>query len=89
MITKEQVKEKVLLMLPDAVKHMTTNLDIVLSECESVVKLEDFDNNYILPKLILQALLKEEIFQYNVNSVYKDNYRKNHDKVVEQLYTLI
>lgn len=89
MVTKNQIKEKVLQMIPDVAINMTKNLGIVISECESVIRLEDFDNDYVLPKLILQALLKEEIFQYQATYITKSKCVKNTDKLVEKLYALI
>ena len=84
MITKESIKERVLSMIPKVAEGMTHNLDIMLSECENVINLEAEEDNYIVPKMFIRALLKEEMFQYET---YIE--KKRQDKIVEQLYTLI
>ena len=84
MQTKEQIKEKVLSMIPKVVEGMTKNLDILLSECDHIVDLEEQDDNYVIPKLMLRALLKEEMFQYET---YMDTKRQK--KLLEQFYSLI
>lgn len=84
MQTKEQIKEKVLQMIPQVVEGMTKNLDRVLENIECVENLEGHEDNYILPKMVLRALLKEEMFQYK--AFYNE---KQANKITEKLYALI
>lgn len=85
MQTKEQIKEKVLQMIPQAAEGMAKNLDRVLKKIEYAVNLEKQEDDYILPKLILQALLKEEIFQHKT-FYYTDRDEKI---MIDKLYALI
>lgn len=84
MQTKEQIKEKVLQMIPQVAEGMTKNLDRVLENIEYAVNLEGHKDNYILPKMILRALLKEEMFQYKtfINE-------KAANEITDKLYALI
>lgn len=84
MQTKEQLKGKVLEMIPQIVVGMTKNLDKVLDNIECAVNLEKYDNDYILPKGIVRALLKEEMFQYHIFI----NGRASNE-IIDKLYALI
>ena len=85
MITKEQIKEKTQKLINQAHESMTKNLDRILEENNGVINNEDFDNNYILPRLIINALLKEEMFQYKM----LDTRNKKEMKIIERIYALL
>lgn len=84
MQTKEQIKEKVLQIIPDIAEQMAENLERILANCELVVDLEKYDNNYLLPKMIICALLEEEKFQYGV---YLD--KKESKSIEERFYAML
>lgn len=54
MTTKENVREKTLSLLDEAHKSLIKKLDILLDS--GAINFEDEDNNYKLPKQIMQAL---------------------------------
>lgn len=54
MTTKENVREKTLSLLDDAHELLIKKLDILLDS--GAINFEDEDNNYKLPKHIMQAL---------------------------------
>lgn len=86
MITNEQIKEKTLCLINEVHKEMKLNLDRIVDNGEGVIKNDEFGDNYILPKLILNALLKEELYQYKM--LDKSNIKKQM-KLIEQLYALL
>lgn len=89
MQTKEQIKEKVLQMIPQVAEGMTKNLDKVLENIEGVENLEKYDDDYSLPKMVLQALLKEEMFQYQILSYYSSSKKYSKNSTIDKLYALI
>ena len=54
MTTKENVREKTLSLLDEAHESLIKKLDILLDS--GAINFEDEDNNYKLPKHIMQAL---------------------------------
>ena len=63
-MTKEQVIEKVNKLINESADCMKKNVDRVLNN--GSVDIENYEDNFLLPKIILQALLKEESFQYKL-----------------------
>lgn len=58
MITKEQTIEKVENLIVDIQKHMTERLEQIINS--GAINFEEYNNDYILPKMIIQALLQKE-----------------------------
>lgn len=58
MITKEQTREKVENLIVDIQKHMTERLEQIINS--GAINFEEYNNDYILPKMIIQALLQKE-----------------------------
>ena len=88
MITKEQLKDKVMEMIPQVTEGMEKNLARLIADCESVVSLDDYEDNYLLPKMLLMALLQEEMFQYKTFSATRKEQLKC-EKLINLLYTLL
>lgn len=62
MITKEQLKEKTIELLNNAHEEMVEKIDKAINS--GCMDLENADNNYLLPKILVSALLKDMVFQY-------------------------
>lgn len=60
--TKEKVRERVIEMLDDIRPHLEKKLDELLNS--DFIDFEKEDDNYYLPKNIMQALAREMEFQY-------------------------
>ena len=74
--TKEKVKERVIEMLDDIRPHLENKLDKLLNS--DFIDFEKEDDNYYLPKNIMQALAREMEFQYeNVHATRADNRKIN------------
>ena len=82
MITKEQLKEKLLSMIEEANKGMIKNVDRILES--GCIDWEEFENDYILPRICLNALLKEEEFQFKLHEP-----TRKEKKLMESLYACI
>lgn len=63
MTTKENVREKTLSLLDNAHESLIKKLDILLDS--GAINFEDEDNNYKLPKHIMQALGNSMIRLYS------------------------
>ena len=74
--TKEKVRERVIEMLDDIRPHLEKKLDELLNS--DFIDFEKEDDNYYLPKNIMQALAREMEFQYsNVHATRADNRKIN------------
>lgn len=74
--TKEKVRERVIEMLDDIRPHLENKLDKLLNG--DFIDFEKEDDNYYLPKNIMQALAREMEFQYeNVHATRADNRKIN------------
>lgn len=81
MITKEQLKQKTLHLIEEGVINgMIKNLDKLVES--DIADLDKFDNDFILPRIFLNALLQEEQFQYKLHEPTRQE-----KKLVEQLYS--
>lgn len=78
-MTKEQLVEKVNELIENSNKSMRNNLNDLL-KMEMLLDLDKYDNDYLFPRIVFGALLKEEEFQYKphtkeeqklINSVYR------------------
>lgn len=73
-------------MMPYVMEDMVKKLDKIVYDTNNVIDYDKFDDDYILPKLVLQALLKEEQFQFKL--LDKTDYKYN-KKLIEQLYAIL
>lgn len=65
--TKEKVREKVIGLLDDIRPHIETKLDKLLES--GLIDFDNEDDNYALPKDIMQALARVMEFQYKRHCV--------------------
>ena len=65
-MTKKQVRSKTSELIRNCSASMRKNIEKVLES--GAVNIGSYEDNYLLPKIILVALLKEEIFQYEPHS---------------------
>jgi len=63
MTTKENVRTKVITLLEDIKPHLIKKLDMLLDSGE--IDFDDHEDNWQLPKEIMQALAREMEFQYS------------------------
>lgn len=61
-ITKSQCRQKTLSMLRNAMKDMTEKIEKALS-C-GALNLDNYDDNYELPRIIASAVLKDAAYNY-------------------------
>ena len=61
-MTKTQLKKKIKELIKQSNKSMIKNLDKIINS--GAIDLTQYENNYILPKICICALFKEERFQY-------------------------
>ena len=78
-MTKSQLRKKVNELISQSAKAQRDNIDKVLKS--GAVNLSDFEDNYLLPKIVISALLTEEIHQYKPFSN-----QKTHLKAVNNIY---
>ena len=78
MTTKENVKAKVLDLLDDIRPHLEKKLETLLNS--GVIDFENEQDNYALPKDIIQVLAREMAFQYAV-PFPKHGYKKQLDEM--------
>ena len=81
-MTKEQLIEKMNILFDSVTKGMTKDLEKLLAS--GAVDYESADNDFLLPRKILQAILKEEQFQHKPLS--EDRKTK---KEIESYYAMI
>ena len=67
-------------MINESAKHMKKNIERAFNS--GGINLEDYEDNNILPRIIMTALLKEEMSQYP--PIHKED-----KKVAENLYLLM
>lgn len=80
--TKEKVRERVVGMLDDIRPHLEKKLDVLLNS--GMIDFNEEDDNYLLPKQIMQALAREMEFQYtNVHATRAER------KKIANLYRVI
>lgn len=60
-MTKKEAREKTRKLVRNCAQSMRKNIEKILEN--KSVDISSYDNNYVLPKIILAALLKEEMFQ--------------------------
>ncbi len=74
---KTDVRKKTRELIRESSKSMLKNLERVLNQ--QMIDIKPWEDSYRLPRIILQALLDEEKFQYKP-------LEKDYKKHVEQLY---
>ena len=67
-------------MINESARHMKKNIERAFNS--GGINLEDYEDNNILPRIIMTALLKEEMSQY-------PPIRKEDKKTAENLYLLM
>lgn len=72
--TKEKVRERVIELLDDIRPHLESKLDKLLES--GAINFEKEEDNYALPKDIVQALAKEMEFQYKRHCVRRKDIQK-------------
>lgn len=84
MITKRQLKAKTKELIKNSTKHMVENIDKAIAS--GAIDLNSYEDNYILPKILLCALLKEEMHQYKPLG---DDRKKTMQKEIDNIYSLL
>ena len=82
MTTKEKVRSKVVAMLDDIRPHLEKKLDYLLDS--GVIDFENTEDNYLVPKNIIQALAREMEYQYKY--IYADRKTK---KQINEFYAIM
>lgn len=77
---KRAVAKKTRDMINESAKHMKKNIERAFNS--GGINLPDYEDNNILPRIIMTALLKEEMSQY-------PPIRKEDKKTAENLYLLM
>ena len=81
-MTKKQIQKKTRQLIRESAQSMRKNIDRIL--LSGAVDITAYEDNYILPKMIICALLKEEQHQYKP----LDN-NKQMDKDIENMYLML
>ncbi len=79
-MTKKQARQKTRKLINDAAKLMREKLEKALY-C-GAINLENYDDDFELPKIIVHALLKDAAFRY-------EPFIKDNRKAAENLYKFI
>ena len=82
--SKEKVREKVITLLDDIRPHLEKKLDEVLESGK--IRFEDFPDNWMLPKDLFIALMREAEFQHT--NIYAKASDKRRIKAYERLVRL-
>ena len=80
MITKRQLKAKT----KELIKNSTKHIDKAIAS--GAIDLNSYEDNYILPKILLCALLKEEMHQYKPLG---DDKKKTMQKEIDNIHSLL
>lgn len=83
MITSEALYFKVMNLIDDIGEYMREDLQTILST-PNCIDYEKYEDDYVLPKLVVMALLKEQLFQYQPPKLNKEQ-----SKLVNKLYALL
>ena len=85
-MTKEQLIEKCNQLFAQVTENMPKDLEKLLNS--GGVDYESADNNFILPKKILGAILMEKQFQYKPHG-WNDKEERKNKKEIENYYNMI
>ena len=77
---EKDIYKKVRELIRESAAHMRKNIKRALS-C-GAIDIDSHQNNYLIPKIIFQALLKEEEFQYKLHF-------KEYNDSAENLYNML
>ena len=80
-MNKKQMRKKTRELIRDVSKHMRKNLERIISE--RMVDSKEWEDNWVLPKATIVALLREEQRQYTPP---EGNYWSKSRKTTEQIY---
>lgn len=85
-MTKKEVRKKTRKLIRQSCEGMIKNLEKLLDS--GAVDYKSADDNFILPKHILCALLKEESFQYK--PLARDaKHERGIDREIEKMYAIL
>lgn len=79
-MTQKQLEQKTRHLIAESAKCMRANIKKAINS--GAIDLDAYDNNFELPKIVLGALLRNEVFQYKMHT---DEGRK----AVDNLYACI
>lgn len=83
-MTKKELRKRTRQLIREVNKHMRINLERVIKE--KMTNPSEHENNWLLPKTVLLALLKEEQHQYRVPEGRKyAKYKKLTERIYSQL----
>ena len=82
-MTKKELRKKTRELIREVNKHMRINLERVIKE--DMTDHSQYENNWLLPKTVLLALLKEEQHQYRYPYPKEKVYVKM-NKLKERIY---
>lgn len=81
-MTKQQVEQKTRQLIRESAKHMRANIKRALNS--GAIDISSYDDDFLLPKIIFQALLKEEQHQYKCHSD-----KDKHNKTIDNIYLML
>lgn len=81
-MTEKQVEQKTRQLIRESAKHMRANIKRVLNS--GSIDISYYNDDFILPKIILQALLKEEQHQYKLHFD-----EAKHKKIIDNIYVML
>jgi hypothetical protein len=84
-ISQADCRKRVLELIEYSAERMRNNLERVF--LSGAVELSSYEDNYILPKTILLALLKEELTQQTPPAYFSK--RKQMEKDAKNIYAMI
>ena len=82
-MTKKELRKKTRELIREVNKHMRINLERVIKE--KMTDPSEYENNWLLPKTVLLALLKEEQHQYR-HPYPKEKVYVKMNKLKERIY---
>lgn len=81
-MTRKQIDQKTRKLISESAKHMRANIKRVLES--GTIDISSYDDDFLLPKIIFQALLKEEQHQYKLH--FDED---KHNKIINNIYTML
>lgn len=81
-MTRKQVEQKTRKLIRESAKHMRANIKRVLDS--GAIDISSYDDDFLLPKIIFQALLKEEQHQHKLH--FDED---KHNKIINNIYKMI
>lgn len=81
-MTKKELRKRTRQLIQIVGRHMRKNLERIIKE--DMTDHSQYENNWLLPKTVLLALLKEEQHQYRPP---EDKKYAKHKKLTERIYS--